>query len=131
MLQYTEGTWTPVIAGTTTAGAGTYTLQTGTYTRMGNLCFLAGTVTWTAHTGTGNMLLTGLPFTSRTLANYKYSFEIISININFPAGTISVEGSLPSTSTQLTLQSIRDNNTQLAFSMDIAGTISVTGFYLI
>ncbi len=60
---YEEGTWTPVIIGTTTAGTGTYTTQTGSYTKIGNQVTLHLTLTWTAHTGTGNMRISGLPFT--------------------------------------------------------------------
>jgi len=39
LTQYTEGTWTPVIEGSTVAGAGTYTVQNGIYTRIANLVF--------------------------------------------------------------------------------------------
>lgn len=55
------GTWTPTINGTTTAGAGTYTTRVGTYAIIGNCILLNCNVTWTAHTGTGNMTVTGLP----------------------------------------------------------------------
>lgn len=61
---YEEGSFTPVVAGGTTAGTGTYTTQTGTYTRIGNRVMIDIVLTWTAHTGTGVMLITGLPFTS-------------------------------------------------------------------
>ena len=60
---YEEGTFTPVITGGTSAGAGTYSLQQGTYTKIGNRVFIQISITWTAHTGTGDMLITGLPFT--------------------------------------------------------------------
>lgn len=57
------GTWTPVMTGTTTAGTTTHTVQTGNYIRVGNLVTVNFTVTWSAATGTGNMLVYGLPFT--------------------------------------------------------------------
>ena len=63
LVQYTESTWTPTIIGSTTAGTGTYTTQAGIYVRVGNMVYISGTVIWTAHTGTGNMLIAGLPFT--------------------------------------------------------------------
>jgi len=59
---YEEGTWTPVIEGTTTAGTGTYTVQSGRYTKIGNRVFFDCNVVWSAHTGTGNMYLAGFPF---------------------------------------------------------------------
>jgi hypothetical protein len=61
---YEEGTWTPVVSGSTSAGSGTYTQQFGAYTKIGNMVYWRMFVGWTAHTGTGNTLLSGLPFTS-------------------------------------------------------------------
>ena len=59
---YEEGTWTPVIIGTTTAGTGTYTTQIGTYTKVGRQVTVNVELQWTAHTGTGNMRIQALPF---------------------------------------------------------------------
>jgi hypothetical protein len=61
---YEEGTFTPTIAGTTTAGTGTYSDQHGQYTKVGDICFVNIYIVWNAHTGTGNMKLSNLPFTS-------------------------------------------------------------------
>jgi hypothetical protein len=60
---YEEGTFTPTIIGTTTAGVGTYSLQTGEYTKIGNRVCVNISLRWSAHTGTGNMRMDGLPFT--------------------------------------------------------------------
>jgi hypothetical protein len=65
---YEEGSWTPVAAGSTTAGTGTYTLQVGRYTKIGQVCFFQMTLGWSAHTGTGDLFLGGLPFTSLNAA---------------------------------------------------------------
>ncbi len=59
---YEEGTFTPVIIGTTTTGAGTYSTNAGHYTKIGNRVMYNIWIQWTAHTGTGNMDLSGLPF---------------------------------------------------------------------
>ena len=82
---YEEGNWTPVIIGETTAGTGTYTTQVGSYTKIGRFVFLSCTVAWTAHTGTGNMSITGLPFTvgAFSVGNLIYS------NLTVPAGAIA------------------------------------------
>jgi hypothetical protein len=53
--------FTPTIIGTGTAGVGTYTLQTGTYSRIGNMVTFCINLGWSAHTGTGNMQVAGLP----------------------------------------------------------------------
>ena len=63
MSSYEEGTWVPTIEGQTTAGTGTYSKQKGIYTRTGNLVACMGRVHLSAHTGTGNMVIAGLPFT--------------------------------------------------------------------
>jgi hypothetical protein len=61
---YEEGTWTPVVVGTTTSGTGTYTTQLGTYTKIGRVVTLQCTLAWSAHTGTGNIAISGIPFTN-------------------------------------------------------------------
>lgn len=60
---YEEGTFTPVVKGSTTAGSGTYVSQSGVYTKIGRLVTINMVVTWSAHTGTGNITIDGLPFT--------------------------------------------------------------------
>lgn len=65
---YEEGTFTPTIIGTTTAGAGTYSNQIGRYTKIGRIVTAQIFVNWSAHTGTGDMRLSGLPFLSNPTA---------------------------------------------------------------
>jgi hypothetical protein len=63
---YEEGTWTPAIAGATTAGTYTYEAARtgGRYTKVGNFVTVWGVVRINAITsaGTGSLLITGLPF---------------------------------------------------------------------
>jgi hypothetical protein len=66
---YEEGSFTPTIVGGTTAGTGTYAIQVGRYTKVGNTVTVQLYVNWTAHTGTGQMLISGLPFTAQNTAN--------------------------------------------------------------
>jgi hypothetical protein len=70
---YEEGTWTPTVEGSSTAGSGTYTVQQGTYTKIGNLVTINVWINWSAHTGTGDMLLANFPFTSIGTTNYRAS----------------------------------------------------------
>ena len=64
---YEEGTWTPVVVGATTAGTGTYTAQVGYYTKIGNIVYIQAYVGITAHTGAGNMSISGLPFSGKAV----------------------------------------------------------------
>ncbi|MNF66769.1 hypothetical protein D3C84_485660 [compost metagenome] len=59
---YAEGVFTPKIEGLTTAGVGTYSAQSGFYTKIGRLVSVQISLIWSAHTGTGDMVIRGLPF---------------------------------------------------------------------
>lgn len=62
-----EGTFTPVAYGATSAGAGTYTSQAGRYKKISDkLVQVDIGISWSAHTGTGNLMLSGLPFTCKS-----------------------------------------------------------------
>jgi hypothetical protein len=66
---YEEGTWTPTIYGTTTAGTTTYFQQAGTYTKVGRLVTVQIFLNITGQTGAGSVRLGGLPFTAGAGAN--------------------------------------------------------------
>ena len=67
---YEEGTFTPTIIGTTTVGTGTYSVNKGKFTRIGNKVHIEVGITVTAHTGTGSMRITGIPFTISADSGY-------------------------------------------------------------
>ena len=131
MGAYVEfGTWTPVITGATVAGVGTYTTQFGRYSQIGKVIYVTCEVVWTAHTGTGNMLLTGLPQAVRTQANYTPLASLNTISIDWPAGTGGIVGQFTQATSQMSLICLRDNNTNLNIAMDAAGTLRMSGFYV-
>lgn len=88
-----SGTFVPVLGGGTITGAGTYTTQSGTYTRIGNLVFFTIDLAWSAHTGTGTMLISGLPFTPTQLATCPLSFSTLTFS-GVPVGKISPGSSI-------------------------------------
>jgi len=59
---YEEGTWTSVVEGSTSAGTATYILQLGTYTKIGDVCAIRLQLVFNSHTGTGDFVISGLPF---------------------------------------------------------------------
>jgi hypothetical protein len=86
---YEEGTWTPTMFGSTTAGTTTYSSQIGRYTKIGNLvcatCYLA----WSNATGTGNMVIGGLPFSSANISLLYHGAAIGYSNLlTTPANTV-------------------------------------------
>ena len=76
LADYEEGTFTPTVVGSTTAGVGVYASQIGRYTKVGNLVTVNVFLDWTAHTGTGNLLFGGLPFNTNSDATTFTAFTI-------------------------------------------------------
>jgi hypothetical protein len=86
---YEEGTFTPTAYGSTLAGTGTYGTQFGNYTKIGNTVNFRIVLAWSAHTGTGNLYVAGLPFTQNgtgrfsypiVVENLTYSGQIVALN---------------------------------------------------
>ena len=83
LADYEEGTFTPVVVGSSTAGTGTYSLQSGLYTKVGRQVNVSLVLAWSAHTGTGTMSVTGLPFTNTaTVASIP---SLIAFNLTLTA----------------------------------------------
>jgi hypothetical protein len=59
---YEEGTFTPTVAGASSAGTATYSQQEGYYVKIGGFVKVYGRVAFTGSTGSGRLLLKGLPF---------------------------------------------------------------------
>jgi hypothetical protein len=126
---YEEGTFTPTIIGSTTAGTGTYTSQAGYYTKIGNRIYFNLFLVWTAHTGTGNLRVSSLPFTSTSSSNSACAVSTWNQNIALTAGNIlNAYVDINSTSIQLdqrpTGGGAADN-----IPMDTAGSILLAGNY--
>jgi hypothetical protein len=117
---YEEGTFTPAIAGQTSAGTGTYSSQAGKYTKIGRFVHVVITLVWSAHTGTGNMLVTGLPFTN--LAGDNPSAVNLVSNITV-TGQVATE--LTAGATNGRLFSL-NNGTSAQLALDTAGTYELT-----
>lgn len=123
-------TFTPTISGSTSVGAGTYSLQSGWYTRINNLLYVIGSLTWSAHTGTGNMLISALPFTVRNQTNYDPEFIVRIQNIPWPAGNGYIFGEFETNTTTGSLMQGRTNQSEVPVQMNSSGTVHFTGWYL-
>jgi hypothetical protein len=129
LADYEEGTFTPVIEGTTTAGTGTYTSQVGRYTKTGNRVQYNLVVQWTAHTGTGNLRVAGLPFTSQSTGNNLHPAALYSSNLTTPANHYPAATVVNNTTT-LSVYSIATGGSALALlAMDTAATLYISGHY--
>jgi len=75
---YEEGTWTPTIYGSSTAGSPTYSQQIGRYTKIGNKVIAAARIDISAIGGmTGNVTFGGLPFTAAASVNQDVHVAIL------------------------------------------------------
>ena len=127
--EYEEGTFTPTIAGATTAGTGTYTAQNGAYTRIGRLVTFTIRLIWTNHTGTGNLRVRGLPFTVST-ANSVPPFTTNATNLALTAGNVIANGQALSSTTEIILYQTPSGGGAIAeIPMDTAATVWIQGFY--
>ena len=125
---YSEGTFSPTVAGGTTGGTGTYTNQYGKYTKIGNIVHFTLSVAWSAHTGAGAILINGLPFAASADNNQTINAAISSVS----AGT---------TSARLFMRNINGSTVAQMIFFDGAaatsypqvnstgGSVQVSGFY--
>jgi hypothetical protein len=68
LLDYQEGTWVPVISGSSTAGTYQLAVATGTYTKVGRVVALTFTIQLDSAVtggGAGDLQITGLPYQKR------------------------------------------------------------------
>lgn len=125
---YEEGSFTPVAQGTGAAGTGTYTLQLGRFTRIGNLVHFEINLGWSAHTGTTNLQITGLPYAGS--ATVVQPVTIWSDGLAVTAGQI-LQASIPQSGSLINIQTYADtsgNNAALAIDTVVAG-LHLSGTY--
>ena len=123
-VQY--GTFTPTIVPDGTAGVGTYTEQVGQFTRIGKRVDFTLRVTWTAHTGSGNMRVAGLPFASKSISGYAPSCSIYPVNLTY-SGTLAAIVNTGASTIELRSASSGAGATPVA--LDTSGTLTISGSY--
>jgi len=128
---YEEGNFTPTIVGTTTAGTGTYTIQVGRHTKIGRSVNIQFRVQWSAHTGTGNMTIRGLPFTALNVTNAHaaVTFGYVA-NVAYTAGATPMGFISPNTSTITLQQMPSGGGAMAAVPLDVAGDYIISANYI-
>jgi len=121
---YEEGTFTPVVQGGTSAGTCSYTLQQGSYVKIGKavLCFLR--VIWASHTGTGDLQITGLPFTPN--ASIAANMRFGSLTYTDQTQAFFVNGA-----TRIQLETVASTAGAATLQMDAAADINIMGVYFV
>lgn len=116
--------FTPVVQGTTTAGTGTYIAQDGFYVKNGSIVNFELNVVWSAHTGTGDIRISGFPYPADT-------GEPQSSGWVFANGlTITGQAAFGLTGGQTYggLAAV-NNGTVSPVAIDTAATLRINGFY--
>lgn len=110
---YASGSWTPAFGGTSTDGTISYDTQNGIYWRIGKLCIARYHVNTNTVTSkpTGNLQLTGLPFTAVTVATVSPGGNPLAdySNIDLSAGYTQAGLRVVSNATRATLTQSGDN----------------------
>ena len=125
LVEGLERSFTPAIRGTTTAGTGTYAAQNGTYVKNGNVVTFQLLVDWSAHTGTGDIEITGFPYAA-------INAEPTPVGWVWANGlTITGQAAIyiPAGQTYGSLQS-SNNGIIGPVAMDTAASLRISGTYL-
>jgi hypothetical protein len=128
---YEEGTFTPTIIGSTTAGTGTYAAngQIGRYTKIGNRVMFSITLSWTAHTGTGNLRVASLPFTAINITNVYGITSTWCTNIALTASNV-MQAVVNTNATQIIIEQYPvGGGASTTVAMDTAGQLIFSGQY--
>lgn len=125
---YREGTFTPVVVGSSSQGSGSYTIQVGRYTKIGNSIRFDVTVDYTGHTGTGSIKISGLPYAHGSTGNCIAA--VYAGNLTVPTGQTPI-ARIASGSQAVDLYSLSTNGSADAtpLAMDSSGTIIISGEY--
>jgi hypothetical protein len=119
--------FTPSVAGSTVAGVGTYTAQYGSYQLIGRFIFFVITLKWTAHSGTGNLTITGLPQAALNISSLATPINIVVENLAKGSDTISAY--VGSNSTTILVVTSGNNSVFSPVAMDSSANIYISGFY--
>ena len=115
------------LIGGSTAGVGTYSVKSAFYTRIGNTIHFGVELTWSAHTGTGQMFVSGLPFAGGARGKVG-GMTLILENITYGAGIPVAYLANADSKVGLYLQT--SAGALSAITMDTAGTIVLNGTYM-
>ena len=116
---YEEGTWTPIASGTSTAGSATYTDRIGKYTKIGNTVTVMCSLGWSAHTGTGDITVSGLPFTSASYSsNAIWAAGVYANDMNFGTSATQLAAFVVEANTLITFRGMINNATRVNVPLD-------------
>ena len=123
-LRYEEGSWTPILYGSTTAGSHTYNVQSGEYIRINKKVTCYGNIQLSAKDAAmaGSVRLGGLPFmVARTMGSMSLGYIA---NLDYGTGELSLHGYPVLNTTRLDLVMAKDNTSPT--SLQVAAISNTT-----
>jgi len=106
-----SSTWSPTL--TFSGGGGTSQTKVGTYVKIGQLVTATFSITMGGTPGTGNVTLTGLPFTSQTTTGVAGSVAVSNFQ-NIGGGLRVIAGTVNSNATTATLRYVDTSATDMS-----------------
>lgn len=125
-----QGSWTPTLEGTTSAGSANYTVQSGTYIKISNLVYLQFRLQFNSASGTGNLKITGIPFPPTSTPEYIGVGSVAIANMPFSVSTQYANSRILAGNNFLELEESEDDGGFALIDMDGTGEIRGSIFYL-
>jgi hypothetical protein len=122
-----EGTFTAQVSGSTSAGTATYDRAFGTYTKIGKRLIFTISIKYTGHTGTGDMWITNIPFTSNSNSE-NYAAQAVFVNgLSLTAGYVAAPLWFPNENKIQMYQLPVGGGSATLVAMDADAEIYITG----
>lgn len=123
--------WTPEIQGSTSTGTATYSRQVGEYLVEGDKVTVTFVLTWSGHTGTGNMMVGTLPQAPVTTAGLRFVAPCLTNIFSYPSLTSSVICQVAGdvNTNQLFVQGVGSGSVAAVVPMAAAGQLNSTIVY--
>jgi hypothetical protein len=122
-----EKTLSLVPVGATSAGTASGLIQMGSYSVISNRVFFNAQVTWTGHTGTGTLRLSGLPIASNDTQNGVQPVQVVVENLSHTGNIKALIGG--AAGKQVILYS-EEAGVLTALPMDTSAIVRISGSYL-
>ncbi len=128
---YEEGSFTPVVVGSSTAGTATYAAQNGRYVKIGRAVSFNLYCDWSAGTGTGDLYIGGLPYVADAAAIFPACAIGETSGISLAATGIMTARVQISTTLIFLSQYALGGGSASAVSYDGSGYVVLSGTYYV
>jgi len=128
---YEEGTWTPVLAGLSTAGSVAYTYQIGHYTKIGRLVYLWFDLDVSSFSGgAGALVVLGSPFTNANISTYYPIFQPWQVASGYGTTYTTPTGFMDPNSSIIRMYTVDDGHA-LFSPMSVNQTGRISGYLVV